>query len=110
MFRAPRDSFHADERPRYIDQLLSEESLKKTGYFDVQGVRHWLTHFRRLQRYSSTRAFIEASLVAVAGTQLWHHTFIDSSLADLPAAKIHERNGQASGRMAMRGLELGKPA
>ena len=28
--------------PPYVDQLLSEESLKKTGYFNVEAVRHWL--------------------------------------------------------------------
>ena len=90
MFVAPRDLFHSAERPSYLDQLLSEASLKKTGYFDVKKVRYWLTNFRRLQGFSSSRAFMEASLVAVAGAQLWHHTFLDGSLADLPTYRFEE--------------------
>ena len=39
MFRAPFDSFHAADRPAYVDQLLSEDSLRRTGYFDPQKVR-----------------------------------------------------------------------
>src|SRR5262249_53522218 len=35
MFRAPFDSFHLDNAPGFVDQLLSTESLAKTGYFDV---------------------------------------------------------------------------
>ena len=39
MFRAPLDSFHliGPDRPQWIDQVLSPESLKKTGYFDRGG-------------------------------------------------------------------------
>src|SRR6188768_766102 len=35
IFRAPLDSFHIDPEPPFVTQLLSEESLRKTGYFDV---------------------------------------------------------------------------
>src|SRR4029078_1096874 len=34
MFRAPLDSFHADRLPPFVDELLSDASLRKTGYFD----------------------------------------------------------------------------
>ena len=40
MFRAPLDSFFDHQVPAYVDQLLSDESLKKTGYFNVEAVRH----------------------------------------------------------------------
>ena len=39
MFRAPFDSFHGDRAPPFVDQLLSAESLRKTGYFDAAAVR-----------------------------------------------------------------------
>ena len=32
---------------------------------------------------------VEMGLVGVVATQLWHHTFIDGSLADLPSQARH---------------------
>jgi asparagine synthase (glutamine-hydrolysing) len=85
MFRAPTDSFHTTELPTFVDQLLSPESLRRTGYFDVDAVRHWSTAFKHLRPGGTSRALIEMGLVGVVATQLWHHTYIDASLADLPA-------------------------
>jgi asparagine synthase (glutamine-hydrolysing) len=84
MFRAPFDSFLEGGRPPYIDQLLSEESLRKTGYFDPQAVSYWRQAYLGLRSGSNQRTSVEMGLVAVLSTQLWHHTFIDNSLADLP--------------------------
>jgi asparagine synthase (glutamine-hydrolysing) len=84
MFRAPFDSFHADNAPAFVDQLLSEESLRKTGYFDPAAVFHWREAFRQLRPGAKQRISVEMGLVAVLATQLWHQTFIDDSLADLP--------------------------
>ncbi|MBX9678622.1 MAG: asparagine synthase (glutamine-hydrolyzing) [Gemmataceae bacterium] len=85
MFRAPLDGFHTTAMPTFVDQLLSEESLRKTGYFDVAETRRWRTEFQNLRRGSSQRTMIEMGLVGVVATQLWHHTYIDPTLADLPA-------------------------
>jgi asparagine synthase (glutamine-hydrolysing) len=86
MFRAPFDSFHAETNvPAFVDQLLSEESLRKTGYFNVQAVAHWRQAFRTMRTGSPARATLEMGLVGVIATQLWHQTFIDSSLADVPS-------------------------
>jgi asparagine synthase (glutamine-hydrolysing) len=90
MFRAPLDSFHPDggggaAGSPYVDQLFSPESLRKSGYFDPAAVTYWRKHFRSLPRWSSKRITLEMGLVAVFATQLWHHTYIDGSLADLPA-------------------------
>jgi asparagine synthase (glutamine-hydrolysing) len=85
MFRAPFDSFHLDRAPSFVEQLLSEESLVKTGYFDAHAVTHWRQSFRNLRAGSPSRASVEMGLVGVLATQLWHHTFIDPSLADLPS-------------------------
>ena len=84
-FRAPLDSFHIDPEPRFITQLLSEESLKRTGYFDVKAVHHWRKAFRQMRAGSLPRLSVEMGLCAVVATQLWHHTFIDGTLADLPS-------------------------
>ena len=104
MFRAPFDSFHLDQAPPFVDQLLSPESLRKTGYFDPESVQHWRGAYRALRPGSLQRTSVEMGLVAVTATQLWHQTFIDSSLADLPSYKVasgewrvanERRNGEA---------------
>ena len=85
MFRAPFDSFHGEGMPAFVEQLLSEESLKRTGFFDVKAVAHWRKAFRDLRKRSGARLAIEMGLVGVVATQLWYHTYVDGTLADLPA-------------------------
>jgi asparagine synthase (glutamine-hydrolysing) len=93
MFRAPFDSFHAERLPTFVDQLLSEESLRKAGFFDPQAVAFWRQAFRGMRSGSFRRTLIEMGLVGVVSTQLWHHLFIDSSLADLPGEISGRHNG-----------------
>jgi asparagine synthase (glutamine-hydrolysing) len=83
IFRAPLDSFHI-EFATYVDQLLSEESLRRTGYFDVAAVRYWRRAYRQMRSGSLPRLSVELGLAAVVATQLWHHLFIGDELADLP--------------------------
>jgi asparagine synthase (glutamine-hydrolysing) len=85
MFRAPFDSFHGSGQPPFVEQLLSEESLRRTGYFDPAAVHHWRQAFRALRQGSSARVALEMGLAGVVSTQLWHHLFVDNSLADLPS-------------------------
>jgi asparagine synthase (glutamine-hydrolysing) len=120
MFRAPFDSFHLENVPPFVEQLLSEEALRKTGYFDPQAVAHWRRAFRGLRAGSPLRITLEMGLVGVLGTQLWHHTFLDGSLADLPSwamrkmgdvcaranGKPHE--GHQAGNGAPHGLAAGE--
>ena len=84
IFRAPLDSFHMDPEPPFVGQLLSEESLRRTGYFDLKEVRHWRRDFRGLRAGSLPRLSVEMGLAAVVATQLWHHQFMGGGLADLP--------------------------
>ena len=84
IFRAPLDSFHMEPEPPYVGQLLSEESLRRTGYFDAAAVQHWRRAFREMRAGSLPRLSVEGGLAAVVATQLWHHLFIDSNLAELP--------------------------
>jgi len=83
MFRAPFDSFFAKKVPTYVEQLLAPESIAKTGYFDVNAVQHWKQRVCQLRPGSHFRTSVEMGLVGVVATQLWHHLFIDASLADL---------------------------
>jgi asparagine synthase (glutamine-hydrolysing) len=91
LFRAALDSFHIDQPPAFIDQLLSPESLKRAGYFDPQAVAHWRTAFQTMRPFSTMRTGIEMGLVGVVSTQLWHHLFIDPRLADLPSSAAVSR-------------------
>ncbi len=83
MFRAPLDSFFDHQVPAFVEQLLSDESLKKTGYFNIQAVQFWRDKVRNKQLSRQQKSSVELGLVAVVTTQLWHHLFIDGSLADL---------------------------
>jgi asparagine synthase (glutamine-hydrolysing) len=85
IFRAPLDSFHIEPEPKFVAELLSEESLRRAGYFDVAAVHHCRQTFRRMQSGSLPRLSIELGLTAVVATQLWHHLFIDPELAELPS-------------------------
>jgi asparagine synthase (glutamine-hydrolysing) len=84
MFRAPFDSFfHLDQAPPFVEQLLSPESLARTGYFDPAAVTHWKQQIDTLRE--PQRTSVELGLVGVLSTQLWHQTYIDPGLADLPS-------------------------
>ncbi len=91
MFRAPLDSFFDKVVPPFVNELLSEESLRKTGYFDVNAVQTWRTAIQEKRVPWRQRSSIELGLVGVVATQLWHHIYIDGSLASISGA------GQAVG-------------
>jgi len=94
MFLTPWESLcptgdQTGKTPTFVEELLSEDSLKRAGYFDPQNVARWRRDVRNLRRGSLLRRSIEMCLVGVVSTQLWHHTFIDGSLASLPNASWH---------------------
>jgi asparagine synthase (glutamine-hydrolysing) len=97
MFRAPFDSFHDENVPPFVDQLLSEEALRKTGYFDAEAVATWRQRFKTLRSGSMQRISIEMGLVGVLATQLWHQTFLDGSLADVPTGRVPRPAQRAGG-------------
>jgi asparagine synthase (glutamine-hydrolysing) len=85
MFVAPNRSFFSPGTASWVDELLSEESLGKTGWFSIPAVRSWHEKLRRGQ-VGWPRRWVELGMVGVVATQLWYHTFIDDSLADVPSA------------------------
>lgn len=84
MFRAPFESLYSPPVPTFVQHLLSEESLRKTGYFDAESVAQWRRVFPRLRPGSARHFSVAIGLSGVTATQLWHHMFLDDSLADLP--------------------------
>lgn len=84
MFRAPLDGFFLDQRLPYVDELLSDASIKKAGYFDPKAINEWRGKYKDLSPWGYQRQSAELGLVAVLATQLWHHTYIDPTLSSLP--------------------------
>jgi asparagine synthase (glutamine-hydrolysing) len=96
MFRAPMDSWikqsavkgeGAGRADAWVGQVLSEESVRKAGYFDpaaVTAARQRLATMRQ----GIGRTGLEMGLTAVTATQLWHHLYISGDLADIPSANV----------------------
>ena len=85
MFRASMaGTFLGSHRPSWVDQLLSPESLKATGYFDpvmVARQRAWQT---RIPQITPARFVYDVALTCAVSTQLWHHIFCGGGLCELP--------------------------
>lgn len=83
MFRAPMDSWAKMGAQRWIDQVLSPESLAKTGLFDAKVVAEARQRLQRPGR-GWLRTSLEMGLTAVTATQLWHHLYISGDLCEVP--------------------------
>lgn len=85
MFRANlAKTFVGPNRPRWVDQLLSPESLAATGYFDANAVQRARELQFRKPRASLYRFSLDMGLMGVIATQLWHHMYCGGGLAELP--------------------------
>jgi asparagine synthase (glutamine-hydrolysing) len=85
MFRANlARTFVGPHRPRWVDQLLSTESLAATGYFDAKAVQLARELQYRKPKASLYRFSLDMGLMGVIATQLWHHIYCGGGLAELP--------------------------
>jgi asparagine synthase (glutamine-hydrolysing) len=85
MFRAPMwGVFAGDDAPPFVNELLSPAALSATGYFSHEAVTRARQMYPRIHHRSPRRVVLDMGLLGVLGTQIWHHLFIDGSLADLP--------------------------
>src|SRR5690606_2828432 len=71
-------------RPAWVDQLLSPESLRATGYFDPALVARERSLQVRLPRITPRRLIMQIGLTSVVATQLWHHLYCGGGLCELP--------------------------
>lgn len=85
MFRAPFANTFFDAPPPFVDQLLSPESIAKTGYFQAEAVRNYRESYHRYSWGGGRRLTLEMGLTGVMATQLWHHLFLGGGLCDLPS-------------------------
>src|SRR5262249_23002920 len=84
MFRASRsEAFLSADRPAWVGQLLSPESLARTGYFDATKLQRELA--AQPKRFRTPRKIgMDLTLTCVVATQLWHHLYCGGGLCDLP--------------------------
>lgn len=85
MFRASlAQTFLGSHHPAWVDQLLSPESLRATGYFDPEKVRREVAAQVRIPRITPRRFVQDLGLTSVVSTQLWHHLYCGGGLCELP--------------------------
>lgn len=84
MFRAPFANTFFERPPVFVDQLLSRDSLRRTGYFDPERVRLFRESYQQFRWGSGKRLTLEMGLTGVMATQLWHHVFLGGGLCELP--------------------------
>jgi asparagine synthase (glutamine-hydrolysing) len=85
MFRASRSAaLLAPDRPPWVDQLLSPESIRATGWFDPEGVARERAAQVRFPAITPKRIIMDLSLTCVIATQLWHHIYLGGGLCELP--------------------------
>lgn len=85
MFRANMGkAFMCEGRPAWVEQLLSPESIAKTGFFNAAGVAKACQIQTSKPRRNLQRFSLDLGLAGVISTQLWHHIYCGGGLADLP--------------------------
>ncbi len=83
-FHSSTAPFFGDQRPDWVDQLLSEESLRRAGLFNPACIARLREKQARALRKNREDHASNVTLTAVLTTQLWHHSFCGGGLADLP--------------------------
>ncbi|MGL6076234.1 MAG: asparagine synthase (glutamine-hydrolyzing) [Fimbriiglobus sp.] len=85
MFRAPMDSWIQTAtagQTSWVEEVLSEEYLRHTGYFDPVAVKAGIERLRNMRRRAPGKTGLEMGLTAVVATQLWHRQWIEMRNAD----------------------------
>lgn len=91
--RRPKTMFRADmsgvflgpDRPPWVDQLLSPESIRAAGYFDAESIARERAALEHASRLSPRRFILDVGLTSAITTQLWHHIYCGGGLCELPA-------------------------
>jgi asparagine synthase (glutamine-hydrolysing) len=83
MFRAPLAESFLAKPPQFVRELISSESLARTGYFDVARVRRDCEAVAKSEGRGLGN-FASLGLSGVVATQLWHHLYLGGNLCSLP--------------------------
>lgn len=82
--------------PVWAEQLLSRESLERTGLFSPARVARERAIQRRLPAWAPRRFVADAAFTAVVTTQLFCHVFLGEGLCELPSWQPPDLSGTAS--------------
>ncbi len=81
-YRAPiKESFLADEPGSYVKELLSEEKIKASGYFDAKKVAFLRKKFSKDSKQAANETQ-NMAMVGILSTQLLHQQFIEDFKLD----------------------------
>jgi asparagine synthase (glutamine-hydrolysing) len=100
MFRAPLAGTFLANPPPFVRDLLSPESLARTGYFDVEAVRGDCEAWAKGEG-EKLGTFASLGLGGVVATQLWHHLYLGGGLCGLPEyapPRLEAKGPATSGR------------
>lgn len=85
-YRAPDvPAFFGEGQPEYIDEILSDEAILRTGIFNGRAVSGLL---RRCRSGRATGFRENQALVAVLSTQLWYREFMEEAPGDRVPASV----------------------
>jgi asparagine synthase (glutamine-hydrolysing) len=91
MFRAPLAETFLGNPPAFVRDLLSPDSLARTGYFDTNAVARDSAVLASGEGKLGT--FASLGLGGVVATQLWHHLYLGGGLCELPHIE-HQRSNE----------------
>src|SRR5262245_45374500 len=83
MFRAPLAESFLAKPPAFVRELISPESIARTGYFDVARVQQDCKLLASAEG-RGLGTFVSLGLSGVVATQLWHHLYLGGGLCSLP--------------------------
>ena len=83
MFRAPTAETFLANPPAFVRDLLSPESLARTGYFNGAAVERDCALLARGEG-AKLGDIGSLALGGVVATQLWHHLYLGGNLCELP--------------------------
>ena len=97
-YRAPiRNCFIGKQGPEYVEEMLSEAALRRTGFFNVNAVRQL---FGKLKENKSSSETDDMALVGILSTQLLQEQFRDrvragKGLVERDRVKVVDRRTKA---------------
>ena len=86
-YRAPiRELFYPEAPADYVDELLSEERLRESGYFNAGKVSRLYAKFRG-SRADFSSEFQNMALIGALSTQILHQQFLAAPFCTIPLVR-----------------------
>jgi len=89
MFRAPLAETFLAKPPSFVRDLVSPDSLARTGYFNAAAVQRDCAVLAQGEGKLGT--FASLGLGGVVATQFWHHLYLGGGLCELPQVEHQAR-------------------